>query len=97
MARQNYTRPTPGHPLEIPTEDEFLVWCESKVTQFVALAYSIALQKQREAWIEASWIKGKNDPMLLKELQTRADAYQAFLDCGYESYLELVKQKSPLK
>lgn len=97
MARQNYTKPTPSHPLAIPTEDEFLIWCESPVTQFVALAYKIGFEGQKEAWLEMSWIGKDNNSEALIELKTREDAYKAFLECGYEDYLKVVKQKSPLK
>lgn len=97
MARNNYTKPTPGHPLAIPTEDEFLTWCENKVTQFVALAYKVGQDSQKEAWMHMSWTEGNNSNDALIELRTREDAYRAFLECEYADYLKLVEQKSPLK
>lgn len=97
MARKNYNKPTPGHPLAIPTEDEFLVWCESKVTQFVALAHKVGSEAQKEAWMQMSWNEGVVSNDALIELRTREDAYKAFLECGYLDYLKLVEQKSPLK
>ena len=97
MTRNLYEKPTPGHPLAIPTRDEFVVWCESPVTQFVALAYKIGADLQKEDWIKKTWDGGCVDPMELAKNKTREDAYNAFLQAAYEDYLKIVQTKNPLK
>lgn len=96
--RNLYKVPTPGHPLAIPTEEDFIVWCESPVTQFVALAYKTAAEAQKEAWTNQTWENGNFlEEKTLIELRTRYDGYKAFLEAEYQDYLALVKTKSPLK
>lgn len=97
MSRNLYETPTPGHPLAIPTKDEFIIWCESGVTQFVALAYKIGAELQKEDWIKRSWEGGQSDPLSLMQCKTRQDAYLAFLQANYEDYLKIVNEKNPLK
>lgn len=97
MTRNLYERPTPGHPLAIPTKEEFIVWCESPVTQFVALAWKIGADGQKEVWTQLSWESGEANPTTLIELRTREDAYKAFLESNYEDYLKIVESVSPLK
>lgn len=97
MARNLYEVPTPGHPLAIPTRDEFVVWCESPVTQFVALSYQIGAELQKEEWIKKSWDGGIADPNNLIECKVREDAYKAFLETTYEDHLKIVNRKNPLK
>jgi hypothetical protein len=95
--RKLYEKPTPGHALAIPTKDEFITWCESPVTQFVALAYDIGAKLQKEDWLRKSWDAEKADILELVKLKSREDAYKAFLECEYEAYLKIVEAKSPLK
>jgi hypothetical protein len=46
--RQIYEKPTPAKvPFELPTKEEFQVWCESPVTSFVALAYKIMAESTK--------------------------------------------------
>ena len=97
MSRKLYEKPNPGHPLAIPTKDEFIVWCESPVTQFVALAYKIGAEAQKEDWLIKSWNGGDSNPMELIRCKTREDAYQAFLEADYDDYLKIVQTKSVLK
>lgn len=90
-------KPFAGHPLIIPTQEEFFVWCENPVTQFVALAWKTAGELQKEDWIKKSWEGGNADPVELVKCKVREDAYLAFLQSGYEDYLAIVQTKNPLK
>lgn len=71
----------------LPTEDEFAAWCEHPVTRFVATAYANAAQAQQDEWLKVSWSNQELDPMAHKELRTRADAYEAFLETGLSEYV----------
>ena len=81
-------KPTPGNIL--PTKDEFIIWCQSPVTQFVARAYETAAVLQKEDWLQKSWEGGQSDPLSLAICKTREDAYLAFLQTGFEDYEEII-------
>jgi hypothetical protein len=91
--RQIYEKPTPAKvPFELPTKEEFQVWCESNVTQFVALAYKIGADLQKEDWMNKSWESGQTDPLILMQCKTREDAYLAFIETEYEAYVKVVTE-----
>lgn len=91
--RQIYEKPTPAKvPFELPTKEEFQVWCEHPCTSFVALAYRIYGELQKEDWIKTSWETGLVDPIKLAECKAREDAYNAFIECGYEQYLKAIEE-----
>ena len=93
MARQIYEKPTPAKvPFELPTKDEFIIWCESNVTQFVALAYKIMAELQKEDWIKSSWDGGTVDPIKLTSCKTREDAYKSFIEASYEDYVKAIEE-----
>lgn len=75
-----------------PSEDEFTAWTEHPITRYVAAAWLTAANAQREAWTGSSWATGEADPMALKELRTRADAYMAFLETGLKDYANILAQ-----
>lgn len=69
-----------------PTKDEFLVWKEHPVSRWVFLALQTASQAQQTAWLNQSWERGEANPLLLTELRTRADAYDALQASTYEDW-----------
>lgn len=83
--------PKPDFSANAPHPEDFAAWCEHPVTRFVAAAFLSAAKKQQEAWIAGSWLTGEAPPMLLNELRTRADAYNAFLETGLSRYVELLQ------
>lgn len=91
--RQIYEKPTPAKvPFELPTKEEFQVWCEHPCTSFVALAYKIMAELQKEDWVKASWDGGIVDPIKLTSCKTREDAYKSFLEASYEDYLNRIEE-----
>lgn len=91
--RQIYEKPTPAKvPFELPTKEEFIVWSENPVTSFVALAYRIYGELQKEDWIKSSWDGGIVDPIKLTGCKAREDAYRAFIECTYEDYVKAIKE-----
>ena len=87
-----YEKPTPARmPFDLPTKEEFLIWCQSPVTQFVALSYKIAADLQKEDWMQKSWNGGQSDPLTLAIFKAREDAYKGFLEAEYEDHLNFVK------
>lgn len=76
----------------IPTQEEFDAWAQHPTTRFVAAAWEIAALAQKDDWMAKSWLGNQADPMELKALQTRADAYSAFLETGLEQYVGIVQK-----
>ena len=66
------------------TADEFAAWRADPVTQVVLKVHSEMAEQQKQGWLKASWEGGHVDPLILTELKTRADAYQAIADCTFE-------------
>lgn len=74
------------------TEEEFASWRIDPVTQWVIGELAKAAEAQREAWAATSWEGGVCDPMLLKELKTRADAYSALSEITHADLVEKLAQ-----
>lgn len=70
------------------TRDQWESWLEHPATKVVFLAARSMSERQREAWISASWEAGHSDPLLLTELRSRADAYAALHETTYEQWCE---------
>ncbi len=78
----------------LPTEEEFAIWCDHPVTQWVAAAHKDMADRNRVAWIEVSWTSDATvDPdqlLILREQHfCRADAYMALLQSDYLDYLNI--------
>lgn len=71
------------------TKDEFQLWREHPITEWVFAALKAASEAQKQAWIDSSWASGVADPRVLIELNTRADAYRALYETEYERWAEL--------
>lgn len=80
-------KPVPSRRKYVPTPEEWAAWCDHPVTQWVAAAYEAQAARCREAWTAASWANGLADPLLLKELRTRADNFEAFTQSDYKDIL----------
>ena len=87
----NYV-PLPDPNCAIPDDEDFAQWCEHPITRFVASAYQRAAEKQREEWMQISWEQNRTDPLLLTELRTREDAYNAFLQTVKEGYVNVISK-----
>lgn len=70
--------------------EEFASWRADPVTQVVLKAHADMAEQQKLGWVAATWDGGQVDPLLLTELKTRADAYQAIADCTYDDIMENV-------
>jgi hypothetical protein len=66
--------------------EEFAQWREDPVTQGVLGTLGAMAETQKQGWLEASWEGEVADPLLLKELRTRADAYLALAEGSYEDF-----------
>lgn len=71
-----------------PGRDDFVTWRDNAVTLFVFAALRNAAAEQKTAWDDVSWHGGEADPLLLTELRTRADAYEALEGGDYEAFCE---------
>lgn len=69
-----------------PSAEEFARWRDDRVTQWVFKALQTRVEEQRQLWISASWQGGKADPLILKELQSRATAFVEVFDNPYENW-----------
>ena len=85
-----------GHSLTAPSREDFDRWREDFVTGWVFAALRKGAADQQEQWHNASWVSGAANPAndvktmsLLRELRTRADAYQAMEEASYEAFCEM--------
>lgn len=70
------------------SRDDFARWRDDPVTRAVTRAFRLTRDDCEHAWKDASWNNGHANPLLLKELRTRADAYEAIADLTYEGLME---------
>lgn len=72
-----------------PTADEFAMWCQHPVTEWVAKAYAIGVDANTASWTAMMNNDATPDDLLRAkiEFQTRADAYSAFLQSTHANYL----------
>lgn len=70
------------------SRDDFARWREDPVTRAVMSAFRLTVGDCERAWKSASWDNGQANPLLLKELRTRADAYEAIEGLTFEGLLE---------
>jgi hypothetical protein len=72
----------------LPLSEDFARWREDPMTRRVFQALRIAAMEQHSAWEDASWggqvVRGDDLERLLRELRTRADAYQALEALTFE-------------
>lgn len=79
-----------GH---IPDPQDFAAWMSHPITRFVARALEVTAAEQRTEWMRATWdADGVPDPLLHKELTTRADALRSIYESTYEDFVARVKQ-----
>ena len=66
------------------TREDFARWLDDPVSRAVIAAHRRTAEDNREAWVKHSWDNGHSNPLTLLELRTRADAYMAIAEMGYE-------------
>lgn len=76
-----------------PSRDDFVRWLDDPVTAFVMRAMLLASDDCREAWVKASWDNGACSKEMLAELRTRADAYRAIAETGYEGFCAMLGEQ----
>lgn len=69
-----------------PTLGEFLAWKEHPVSLWVFKALQESSDRQKAQWEAQSWGEGTANPLLLLELRTRADAYEAVEATEYDAF-----------
>jgi hypothetical protein len=97
--RQQPERPPTPIPAEVrhnPTASEFELWCAHPVSRWVAKAYALGIAANERLW-ESALRSGSFTPdelmLLRKEVHTRVDAYEAFLQSTHANYLSTVDPK----
>ena len=84
-----------------PTEDEFAAWQQHPVSMFIAEAYRIAAEKQREAWDrqfdKPLYPTNADFSYYRLELKTREDAYRSILENTLADYLAIVDPSPPVR
>lgn len=73
-----------------PSREDFARWRDDPVTDFVMRALIAAAEANREAWIKASWDNRGGSREMQLELHTRADAYRALPDTGYDGFCDML-------
>lgn len=58
------------------------------MTAWVRAILKDAAAAHKDEWDKVSWEGGEADPLLLRELRTRADAYMAIEETTYEGWCE---------
>ena len=76
-----------------PTRDDFARWLDDPVTAWVMRAHLKAAEANKDQWIAASWENGACSREMLAELRTRADAYRAIAEAGYEAFCEMLGEE----
>lgn len=76
----------PRQPQPSVSEEEFGAWRDEPITRRILDTLGAMADAQREGWLTASWEGGNNDPLLLTELRTRADAYRALAEGSYADF-----------
>jgi hypothetical protein len=71
-----------------PSVEEFARWREDNVTRWVFRALAHNAEECRQEATTAVWDHGNLNPLLLKELRTRADANRTLIDSSYEAFCE---------
>ena len=72
----------------IPDPQDFAAWMQHPTTRFVARAFEVLAAEQRAEWVRKTWDAGGDpDPLLHKELTTRADAFRALYEGRYEDFV----------
>jgi hypothetical protein len=72
----------------IPTRDDFARWREDHVTRFILAAHRQIAEDNKAEWVRISWENGSANAVMLQELRTRADAYEAISATTYEGYCD---------
>ena len=68
--------------------DEFELWREHPVTQWVFAAIERAVEQERAEWMRQSWTNGVADQHTLTVLKTRADALGELIDNDFDTWAE---------
>ena len=76
-----------------PSRDDFARWLDDPVTNWVMRAHLMAAETNKTAWIDASWGNGAASKEMLAELRTRADAYLAITQTGYEGFCDMLGEQ----
>jgi hypothetical protein len=76
-----------------PSLEAFNAWLDHPVSQMVFIALQNMAEEQQKEWLERSWQNGQSNPVLLTELRTRADAYQAMADTNYYGFCDAAQME----
>lgn len=71
-----------------PKRDEWDIWRDNPVTQFVMAALRRNADEHAEQWHEISWQGGNADQRQLDALRERADALRGIAEADYEAFCE---------
>lgn len=75
------------------SRDDFNTWRANPVTEWVFAALEANAEKQKQHWLETSWLQGVCAPEVLFELRTRVDAFNLFKELGYEEFCSVLEQE----
>lgn len=71
------------------SREDWEAWRDSPMAQWLFRATAEFSQTLKAEWVALSWGQGKADPLVLCELRTRADAYEALVAMDYDRLCEL--------
>jgi hypothetical protein len=72
---------------DAPSSDEFTIWLESPVTQFVMAGFERLAALQQVSWSQAAWA-GNLDPLYRERCLVRADDYDGFAHITFEQAMK---------
>lgn len=76
-----------------PSREDFIRWRDDPVTQWVMRAHQAAADANKSEWMRSTWETGKASEGALRELRTRADAYEAICQTDYEGFCDMLGEE----
>lgn len=73
-----------------PSDEEFAAWCRHPVTRYVATAFKIMAEEEKQVWTNTVWNNAGSEFELhatLISAKSRARAYEIFISAKKEHYV----------
>ena len=76
-----------------PTREDFARWRDDHVTRWVMAAHKAAADANKADWVNGAWETGQAAEGALQVARTRADAYLAISEAGYEAFCDMLGEE----
>lgn len=78
-------------------KDDFEQWRAHPVTEAVTQALVLLAERNRQRWIEVSWIGGDTSPTILADLKARAEVAQDLSELTLEELEDVLNETKTVK